>query len=59
MFYTESSKGQAALQLKWFGLVANKTLFLHIYEVRGGVVEIITNKKGNYIHSKLITDEYF
>ena len=59
MFYTESSKDPIALQLKWFGLVANKTLLLYVYEIHGGAVEIITDKKGKYVHSKLITDEYF
>ena len=59
MFYTGSSNDPKALQLKWFGLAQNRQIFLYIYEIHGGIVEIATDKKGNYLTSKLITDEYF
>ena len=29
-----------------------------IYAIRGGIVEILTDKKGNYINSKIMMDEY-
>jgi len=29
-----------------------------VYEIRGGAVEILMDKKGKYLNSKIIYDEY-
>ena len=58
MFYTSSSQTKKAYQLKWFGSVIDNKYLLAVYEVQGGVVEILTDTKGKYLKSKIATDEH-
>ena len=58
MFYTSSSKPNQPYQLKWFGSVVDNKYLLAVYGVKDAVIEILMDKKGNYIKSKIIKDEH-
>ena len=58
MFYTSSSRPNQPYLLKWFASVGDGKYLIAIYGVKNAVVEILMDNKGNYIKSKILTDEY-